>query len=155
MQSGCTLHASGVQMIHRRAQSRQTGQTQPNLAEMSEIPTTWQTREPEGSAHHCPQSSGALLWAQSLGCVRLFAAPWTIACQAPLSMEALQARMLEWVAVPSSSGSSQPGSPALQTDFVSSEPPGKHLGALLHSIIVAIADRYTPIVFSNSGCKDE
>ena len=33
--------------------------------------------------------------------------PWTIACQAPLSMGILQARILEWVAMPSSRGSSQ------------------------------------------------
>ena len=34
--------------------------------------------------------------------------PWTAACQAPLSMGILQARILEWVAIPSSRGSSQP-----------------------------------------------
>ena len=34
--------------------------------------------------------------------------PWTVAHQAPLSMEILQARILEWVAMPSSRGSSQP-----------------------------------------------
>ena len=33
---------------------------------------------------------------------------WTVACQAPLSVGILQARILEWVAVPSSRGSSQP-----------------------------------------------
>ena len=36
------------------------------------------------------------------------ATPWTVALQAPLSMGILQARMLEWVAIPSSKGSSQP-----------------------------------------------
>ena len=40
--------------------------------------------------------------------VWLFATPWTAACQAPLSMGVLQARVLEWVAMPSSRGSSQP-----------------------------------------------
>ena len=40
--------------------------------------------------------------------VRLFATLWTIARQAPLSMGILQARILEWVAMPSSRGSSQP-----------------------------------------------
>ena len=35
-------------------------------------------------------------------------APWTVAHQAPLSMEILQARILEWVAMPSSRASSQP-----------------------------------------------
>ena len=34
--------------------------------------------------------------------------PWTIACQAPMSMGILQAIILELVAMPSSRGSSQP-----------------------------------------------
>ena len=33
--------------------------------------------------------------------------PWTVACQAPLSKGILQARILKWVAMPSSRGSSQ------------------------------------------------
>ena len=33
---------------------------------------------------------------------------WTVACQVPLSMGILQARILEWVAMPSSRGPSQP-----------------------------------------------
>ena len=40
--------------------------------------------------------------------VQLFATPWTVVCQAVLSMGILQARILEWVALPSSRGSSQP-----------------------------------------------
>ena len=47
-------------------------------------------------------------YAKSLSCVWLFATPWTVAHQAPLSMGILQARILEWVAMPSSRGSSQP-----------------------------------------------
>ena len=61
--------------------------------------------------------------AQALSCVRLFVTPWTVAHQAPLSMGILQARTLEWVAMPSSRGSSDPGmepaslvSPAFQAD---------------------------------------
>ena len=34
--------------------------------------------------------------------VRLFATLWIVACQAPLSMGILQARVLEWVVTPSS-----------------------------------------------------
>ena len=34
--------------------------------------------------------------------------PWTVAHQAPLSMGTLQARILHWVVMPSSRGSSQP-----------------------------------------------
>ena len=40
--------------------------------------------------------------------VPLFATPWTVAHQAPLSMGILQARILERGAMPSSRGSSQP-----------------------------------------------
>ena len=40
--------------------------------------------------------------------VQLFATFWIVAHQAPLSMGILQARTLEWVAMPSSRGSSQP-----------------------------------------------
>ena len=40
--------------------------------------------------------------------VQLCATLWTIARQASLSMAILQARMLEWVALPPSQGSSQP-----------------------------------------------
>ena len=45
---------------------------------------------------------------------------WTVAHQAPLSMGILQVKILEWVAMPSSRGSSNPGikprSTTLQTD---------------------------------------
>ena len=41
-------------------------------------------------------------------CVWLFETPWTVDQQAPLSMGILQARILEWVAMPFSRGSSQP-----------------------------------------------
>ena len=34
--------------------------------------------------------------------VQLFATPWTVALQAPQSIGILQAKILEWVAVPSS-----------------------------------------------------
>ena len=44
---------------------------------------------------------------QSLSPVRLFATPWTVAQQAPLS-GVFQARIQEWVSIPFSRGSSQP-----------------------------------------------
>ena len=40
--------------------------------------------------------------------VWLFGTPWTIVHRAPLSMGILQVRILEWVAMPSSRGPSQP-----------------------------------------------
>ena len=36
-----------------------------------------------------------MLGTQSLSCVQLFATPWTVAHQAPLSMGILQAKILE------------------------------------------------------------
>ena len=42
--------------------------------------------------------------AWSLSCVRLFGTPRTVAHQTPLSMGLLQARILEWVAIPSFQG---------------------------------------------------
>ena len=57
--------------------------------------------------------------------------PWTVACQAPMSVGILQTRILEWVAMSSSTGSSQPmiepRSPALWADSLPSEPPGEPL----------------------------
>ena len=46
--------------------------------------------------------------ASSLSHVQLFVTLWTVADQAPLFMGIHQARILEWVAMPSSRGSSQP-----------------------------------------------
>ena len=52
--------------------------------------------------------------------------PWTVALQTPpLSKRMLQARILEWVVMPSSRGSSQPRSPTLQEVSLPSEPPVK------------------------------
>ena len=48
------------------------------------------------------------LCALSLSHVWIFVTPWAVACQAPLSMGILQARILEWVAIPFSRSSSQP-----------------------------------------------
>ena len=57
------------------------------------------------------------------------ATPRTVACQGPLSMGILQARILKWVAMLTSRGSAQPRvksrSPALQVDSLPSQPPGK------------------------------
>ena len=57
--------------------------------------------------------------------------PWTIAHQVPWGAVhgILQARILEWTAIPFSRGSFQPGieprSPALEADSLLSKPPGK------------------------------
>ena len=64
--------------------------------------------------------------------VRLFTTPWTVARQAPLSMEF--SRQEYWSGLPCTSLGDlpdpriEPGSPALQADSLPSEPPG-----LIHS----------------------
>ena len=55
---------------------------------------------------HCRKS---LLYLKAVLClVWLLATPWSVAHQAPLFMGILQARILEWVAIPFSRESSQP-----------------------------------------------
>ena len=55
--------------------------------------------------------------------------PWTVVLLAPLSVGILQARILEWVVMPSSGDlpnlGIEPRSPTLQADSLPSEPPGK------------------------------
>ena len=60
-----------------------------------------------------------LCHAKSLQSWWLFETLWTVALQAPLSLGTLQARILQWVAMPSSRGSSPPGD-------------GTHVSGLLH-----------------------
>ena len=60
--------------------------------------------------------------------VQLWGNLWTVACQAPLSMGTLQARVLKWVAMSSSRGSSQPRDRTRVSctagRFFTTEPPG-------------------------------
>ena len=69
---------------------------------------------------------------KSLSRVRLFVTPWTVACQAPPSMGF--SRQEYWSGLPFASPGDlpdpgiEPGSPALQADAVTSEPPG--IGAI-------------------------
>ena len=53
------------------------------------------------------QSTSVLCCAYSLSHIQLFSTPWMAVHQDPLSKGILWARILEWVAMPSSSGSSQ------------------------------------------------
>ena len=74
------------------------------------------------------------LCAQSLSCVQLFATPWTLAHQAPLSMGILQARILKWWPCPSPGDLPNPGieprSFTLQVDSLPFEPSGKLKSAI-------------------------
>ena len=66
---------------------------------------------------------------KSLSHVQLFATPWTVAYQAPVSMGF--SRQEYWSGLPFPSPGAlpdpgiKPGSPALQADTLTSEPPGK------------------------------
>ena len=86
------------------------------------------------SLHVCMCSCFSRVWlflATTLG---------TIARQVPLSSGILQARILEWVSMPSSRGSSRPRDwtlvylhlPVLQLDSLTTEPPGKPPGGLIY-----------------------
>ena len=64
-----------------------------------------------------------------LSCVRLFASPWTVACQAPLSMRFARQGYWRGLLCPPAGDlpnpKVKPRSPALQADSLLSEPPGK------------------------------
>ena len=70
-----------------------------------------------------------------LSLVRLFATPWTVACQAQLSMGF--SKQEYWSGLPFPSPGDLPdsgiklGSPALKTDSLSSEPAGKTIAFLV------------------------
>ena len=74
---------------------------------------------------------GTWKW-KSLSRVQLFVTPWTVACQAPLSMGFSQPEYWSGLPCPSPGTLSTPGteprSPALQADSLPSEPPGKRYG---------------------------
>ena len=86
------------------------------LVSFSVFPSPFSGTKPPGAGsrlaaaciYFLSQHACSLCWAESLSRVRLFATPWTVAHQAPLPMGILQARILEWVAMPSSTGYPQP-----------------------------------------------
>ena len=71
---------------------------------------------------------------QSLSRVRLFCDPMDCSPPGCSVHEISQARILEWVAISSSGGSSdsgiEPASPALAGEFFTTEPPGKPLSKM-------------------------
>ena len=78
-----------------------------------------------------------------LSCVWLFATPWTVACQAPLSM--VFSRQEYWSGLPFSSPGDlpdpgiEPRSPVLQADSLPSELPGKSEETLSISSVSSVA----------------
>ena len=83
--------------------------------------------------------SGLILIVKSLSRVWLFVTPWTIAHQAPPSMEF--SRQEYWSGLPFPSAGDlpypgiEPGSPALQADALPSEPPRNPI----HRVLILIA----------------
>ena len=80
-------------------------------------------RKKESITHHC----------SSRNRVRLFATPWTVAHQVPLSMEFSRQEYWSGLPFPSPEGLANPGtelkssvSPALARGFFTTEPPGKY-----------------------------
>ena len=77
--------------------------------------------------------------AKSLSRVRLFATPWTVAHQAPLSMGFSRQEYWSGLPFPSPGDLPDPGleprSPALQVDALTSEPPGVPMGRLKQLLI--------------------
>ena len=84
-------------------------------------------------SRHIIATSLVVKW-KLLSRVWFCASPWTIV------HGILQARILEWVAVPFSRGSSQPRDwtqvPFIQADYVPSEPQGKPHGSCSYLVIV-------------------
>ena len=84
-----------------------------------------------------------MLWATKrereklLSCLRLFATPWVVAYQAPTSMGFSRQEYWNRFPFPSSGDLPnpriEPRSPALQTDALPSEPPGKPIALLTKS----------------------
>ena len=76
-------------------------------------------------AQSCSQKILCCAW--SLTCVQLFAIPWTVAHQAPLSIRILQVRILEWVACPPPGDPSNPGIEPMSLVFQANSLPAEPL----------------------------
>ena len=62
----------------------------------------------QGISTGCVACGNVCVLSRSVMSHSLYVTLWIIACQVPLSMGILQARILEWNALPSSKGSSRP-----------------------------------------------
>ena len=102
----------------------------PSRARNSGLTPGWGTKVPYGVV-------------RSLSHVQLFATPWTVAYQAPLSMGFSRQEYWSGLSSPSPGDLPNPGiepkSPALQTDALPSEPPGNPSSALGQQISLSAA----------------
>ena len=92
---------------------------------------------------------------KSVSRVRLFATPWTVACQAPLSMAFSRQEYWSGLPFPSPGDLPDPGiepwSPALEADTLTSEPPGKRC-AYSRYLIFAVWISYFPSLKLFEAC---
>ena len=103
-------------------------------------PNVWNTQP----SHFCVILGYSHMCTQSFSCVQHFETPWTVAHQASLSMGL--ARILEWVAKPSSRGSSQTRDwtyisfvSCITGRFFTTEPPGKPFVFLFKNLKSALS----------------
>ena len=90
-----------------------------------------QAREPVVCSQLPPAIAGVpIKWTWKWSCVQLFGTPWTVAHQAPPSLEFSRQESWSGLPFPSPGDLRDPGikprSAALQSDTLPSEPPGKH-----------------------------
>ena len=83
---------------------------------------------------------------------------WIVARQAIMSLGILQARILEWIAMPSSKGFSQSGmglrSLLLQVAFLPSESPGKPIPVGTHCFFTVVSICISlPVVMYGCDCR--
>ena len=92
-----------------------------------EVETDWKTRG--GRWQKIGPSNIATVPAKLLRCIQLFVSPWTVAHQAPLSIGFSRQEYWSGLRFPSPGDPPdpgiEPGSSALETDALTSEPPGK------------------------------
>ena len=108
-----------------------------------------------------PTFNDNLVWVKSLSRVRLFATPWTVAYQASPSMGF--SRQKYWSGLPFPSPGDlpdpgiEPGSPALEADALTSEPPGKpikwvkiELSFILRNWTYVVDESLFPLIVENT-----
>ena len=91
---------------------------------------------------------------KSLSRVRLFATPWTVGHQAPASMGFPRQEYWSGLPIPSPGDlpdpETEPGSPTLQADALTSEPPGKPNG-IIPCILVSLVAELVMNLPANTG----
>ena len=109
----------------------------PIRKEILSFSTTWMKFEGFMLSEMSQTKTSTTCVLSHFSCVQLFATPWTVAFRFPLSIWILQERILEWVAMPSSRGSSQPRvscSCCIAGEFFTTEPQGRPLNTACYPL---------------------